>query len=47
MRSFPGAQLAAEQEQFAEVVGVVIGEDEGFAQDGLAVAVRQRGEKVR
>jgi hypothetical protein len=44
---FPGAQLAAEQEQFAKVVGVVIGQEEGFAQNGLAVAVGQRGEKVR
>jgi len=44
---FPGAQLAAQQEQFAKVVGVVVGQKEGFAQDGLAVAVGQRGEKVR
>jgi len=43
---FPGAQLATEQEQFAEVVGVVVGSEQDFAEDGLAVAVGERGEEI-
>jgi hypothetical protein len=42
----PGTQQPAQEHQFTQVVGVVVGDEESFAQDGLAVAVRNFGEKV-
>jgi hypothetical protein len=45
-RLFPGAEEAAEEDQGAEVVGVVIGDEQGFAENGLPIAVRERSEQV-
>ena len=36
-----GAEEAAKEEEFAEMVGVVVGEEEDFAEDGLAGAMRR------
>jgi hypothetical protein len=38
LRRRPGAQKTPQQHQLAKVVGVVVGHQEGFAEDGLAVA---------
>jgi hypothetical protein len=38
--------LAAQKEEFAEVVGVVVGDEEDFAEDGLAVAMGERSEEI-
>ena len=34
----PGAEEAAEDDEFAEVVGVVVGDEQGFAEKVLAFA---------
>lgn len=43
----PGAGLAAKQDELAEMIGVVIGDEHGFTQDGLALAVRDASEEIR
>lgn len=42
----PGAEKAAKVEQLAEVVRVVVGDEEGLAQDGLSVAPGNFGEEI-
>ena len=42
----PGAEGAAEVDELAEVIGIVVGEDEGFAQNGLALAVGDFGVEI-
>lgn len=41
------AENTTQNQEFAQVVGVVVGDEEGFAEDGLAGAVRERREEVR
>src|SRR4029077_9310472 len=43
----PSPDQAAQQHKLAEVVGIVIGEEQGFAQDGLTGAVRDGRGKIR
>src|ERR1700756_5388100 len=43
---FPGAQQAAQQEQLSQVVRIVVGDEQGFAEHCLAVAVWQRGKEI-
>jgi hypothetical protein len=43
---FPGPQYTAKENQFPDVVGVVVRQLEGFAQEGLAISVRQGCEKI-
>src|SRR5579885_75329 len=45
-RLFPSAEEAAEKKEFAEVIGVVVGDEEGFAEQRLTGAVGERGEEV-
>ena len=42
----PGAEQAAENDEFAEVVGVVVGDKEGFAEKVLAVAPAEGFEEI-
>ncbi|PYO27058.1 MAG: hypothetical protein DMD73_10645, partial [Gemmatimonadetes bacterium] len=42
----PGAEQAAQQHELAQMVRVVVGEHQRFAQHGLAAAVRDAGEQV-
>ena len=44
--SGPGGEEAADEDELAEVVGVVIGEEQGFVQQGLVVGVRDGGEEI-
>src|SRR2546427_1346743 len=43
----PGAEQASEQHELSQVIGVVVGEDERFAQHRLPGAMREAGEQVR
>jgi len=43
----PGAEETAEDDEFAEMVGVVVGDEEGFAEKVLAVAPAKGFEEVR
>src|SRR5438876_677549 len=45
-RSLPGAEQAADDDELADVVGVVVGQEQHFAQEGLPLAVRDAGEQV-
>jgi hypothetical protein len=42
----PGAEEAAENDEFAEVVGGVVGEEESFAEEILAIAPPEGFEEV-
>src|SRR5260370_37713765 len=42
----PGAHQSPYGHQLSQVVGVVVGHQKRFAQQGLALAVRNRGEQV-
>ena len=42
----PGVQEAAEENELAEVIGVVVDEENGFGSEGLVVGVGQRSEDV-
>ncbi len=42
----PGAEEATEDDEFAEMVGVVVGDEEGFAEKVLALAPAERFEEV-
>src|SRR5437667_278672 len=44
--SLPGPEQASEQHKLSHVIGVVIGEDERFAQHGLSSAVRDLREQI-
>ena len=45
--SRPGGQEAADEDELADVVGVVVGEEERFVEERLVVGVRNRGEEIR
>ena len=45
--SLPCAQQPAQKNQFSDVVGIVVGHLERFAEQALAIAVREWGEQVR
>jgi len=42
----PGAEEAAEQYGFAQVIGVVVSHEQSLAEDGLAIAVWNLGEQI-
>jgi len=44
--SLPISEKAAQQDDLAGVVGVVVGNEQGFAQERLAGAVRERLQQV-
>ncbi len=46
LRSLPGSEQAANVDQLGQVVGVVVGYQQGFAEDGLAVAPGNLGKEV-
>ena len=43
----PGAQQAADEHQFAQMVGIVVGDEQCLPQNRLSVTVGDRFEKVR
>ena len=44
--SLPGAEQTPQQNQLAEVIGIVVGHQQGFAKQRLSVAMRNRSEKI-
>src|SRR5579872_4033066 len=43
---FPGAEQATQENQLSNMVGIVIGDQQGFAQERLTLPVRNRSEKI-
>ena len=43
----PGAEKAADQDHLAQVIGVVVGDEQRFTKNGLPGAVRDAREEIR